>query len=102
MKSIKPVEQHPAARLEFAEALDWYEWHQAGLGARFLEELQKTEQFIARHPSLGSPYKWGTRKRRLHIFPYNMIYTDEADVIWVIAVAHHARKPDYWLNRLLD
>ena len=45
MKSIKPVEQHPAARLELAEALDWYEWHQAGLGARFLEELQKAEQF---------------------------------------------------------
>ncbi len=101
MKS-KPIEYHPAARLEIAEALEWYEWHEAGLGARFLSELGHSERFIARHASLGTPYRYGTRKRRMHIFPYNLIYTVEPEAIWVIAVAHHARKPGYWLKRLLD
>ncbi len=101
MKS-KPIEYHPAARLEIAEALEWYEWHEAGLGARFLSELGQSERVIARHASLGTPHRYGTRKRRMHIFPYNLIYTDEPEAIWVIAVAHHAHKPDYWLTRLLD
>ena len=101
MKS-KPIEYHPAARLEIAEALEWYEWHEAGLGARFLSELGQSEHFIARQPSLGTPHRYSTRKRRMHIFPYNLIYADEPDAIWVLAVAHHARKPGYWLARLLD
>ena len=101
MKS-KPIEYHPAAQLEISEAAEWYEWHEAGLGVRFLEELTQAEQVVSRQPSLGTPHRFNSRKRRMHIFPYNLIYTEESETIWVIAVAHCARKPDYWLKRLLD
>ncbi|MBE0545147.1 MAG: hypothetical protein IH623_27730 [Verrucomicrobia bacterium] len=70
MKS-KPIEYHPAARLEMAEALEWYEWHEAGVGARFLFKLTETEKFVSRQPALGTPHRSGTRKRRMHIFSYN-------------------------------
>lgn len=101
MKS-KPIAYHPDAQLEYLEASEWYEWHEAGLGSRFLEELTQAEQFVSRQPSLGTPHRFDTRKRRMHFFPYNLIYTEELETIWMVAVAHCSRKPDYWVKRLID
>lgn len=32
-------------------------------------------------------------------FPYKLMYAVESDHIYVIAVAHQHRKPDYWTTR---
>lgn len=101
MKS-KPIAYHPDAQLEIAEASAWYQWHEAGLGERFLEELTGAERFVQRQPSLGTPHSFGSRTRRMHIFPYILIYTEEPKRIWVLAVAHCSREPDYWASRLVD
>jgi len=31
-----------------------------------------------------------------------LFYAEEPEIIWILAVAHCARKPNYWLNRLSD
>jgi hypothetical protein len=98
MKS-KPIEHHPDARLEVVEAFDWYELHESGLGERFQSALKEAENFIRRNPQLGSPHKYGTRKRPLKIFPYNLIYSDEPEAVVILAVAHFSRRPDYWRQR---
>ena len=32
-------------------------------------------------------------------FPYKLLYSVEADHLYVIAVAHLHRAPDYWVDR---
>ena len=32
-------------------------------------------------------------------FPYSVIYIVAGDEIQVLAVAHHSRRPGYWLKR---
>ena len=40
------------------------------------------------------------RQRVLRRYPYSIFYVTEAGVIVIVAVAHHKRRPGYWLSRL--
>jgi len=40
------------------------------------------------------------RECPLHRLPYSMIYTDENREVWIVAFAHHKRRPGYWKSRL--
>jgi plasmid stabilization system protein ParE len=42
----------------------------------------------------------GVRKRLVRKFPYAIPYLPDEDVAFVLAVAHHRRRPGYWLPRL--
>lgn len=97
---LKPVEHHPGVRLDVIKAFEWYETHEAGLGARFQKELAAAEKFVRRNPLLGQPHKFGTRKWPLKVFPYILIYSDEPDLILVLAIAHFSRASGYWHRRL--
>jgi hypothetical protein len=33
-------------------------------------------------------------------FPYSVVYLEDEDEIWVLAVAHAKRRPGYWRGRL--
>ncbi|WP_339378699.1 hypothetical protein [Calothrix sp. NIES-2100] len=35
-------------------------------------------------------------------FPYLIFYTELEEVIWVIAIAHSKRKPNYWKQRNIE
>jgi len=96
---LKVVEYHPGAQLDVVKAFDWYESHEPGLGVRFQEELAETEKFIRSNPLLGHPHKFKTRKWPLKVFPYTLIYSDEPDLIFVLAVAHYSRTQRYWHHR---
>jgi len=36
----------------------------------------------------------------LRKFPYSMFYIVEREVVVIVAVAHHKRRPGYWILRL--
>src|SRR5882724_6270433 len=38
----------------------------------------------------------------LHRFPFSVVYAVEANLVLVIAIAHHGRRPGYWTQRLSD
>ncbi len=40
------------------------------------------------------------RKCIINKFPFNILYSVENDYILVIAIAHHHRNPDYWINKI--
>ena len=98
---MKPVKQEHAATLEMEAAARWYEEHVAGLGERFYAEFLTSRQFIQTNPELGSPFEHGTQKWNLRIFPYKIVYCNLPEVIVIIAVAHHSRRPGYWHWRLI-
>ena len=42
----------------------------------------------------------GVRRKSLARFPYSVLYTVDPDVLYIVAVAHQKRRPNYWLRRL--
>ena len=90
---------HPDARAEMREAFNFYDERLDGLGLRFLLSVEQTADRITIHPEAGAPLAGEFRKRIVSGFPYNIIYRVWEDYIYLIAVAHHRRRPGYWRER---
>jgi hypothetical protein len=95
-----------AASAEMAEAAAWYDEPVAGLGERFLLEVEAAFARIDEKPLTGSPWKHrrlpeGVRRMFVRSFPYSSVYIVEPRVI-VVALAHARRRPGYWVNRLSE
>ena len=86
------------AKHELQDAVDFYELEYSGLGKAFKEEVRKVTLRIAVHPEAWSIERGDVRKGLLHKFPYKLLYSIEEDHIFVIAIAHQHRKPDYWVE----
>jgi mRNA-degrading endonuclease RelE of RelBE toxin-antitoxin system len=70
-----------------------------GLGRRFREEVKKAIRRMSEYPKAWSVERKDVRKYLLHKFPYKLLYSIEEDHLFVIAIAHQHRKPDYWIER---
>ncbi|MCC6579760.1 MAG: type II toxin-antitoxin system RelE/ParE family toxin [Phycisphaeraceae bacterium] len=89
----------PLAKLEFDDAFAYYERQQAGLSERFRLAVWTAIGIIERHPHLGREIRPGIRKLVVNRFPYKVIYSVTATDLYVIALAHGHRRPDYWVDR---
>jgi hypothetical protein len=94
------LEFHPAARDEFVAAAEYYETAVPGLGGRFLVAVTHATAAILQHPDVGG--RRGAHARQLIVtgFPYDVVYMFRNDVVSILAVAHHHRRPGYWRDRL--
>ena len=87
------------AEEELNDATAYYAESAPGLGLRFRAEVERSAKVLGRMPLLW-PQVWPpVRRCLLRRFPYALIYAVEADYVFVIAVAHQHRKPDYWVYR---
>ena len=93
----------PEVEKDVAEAADWYEAHQPGLGSEFIEEIVRAWNVLAENPLFNCrrhPIKnirWCYPDR----FPYRIIYeVDDANhAVRVAAVLHAARHDEHWRKR---
>ncbi len=97
------VEFRPEVADDVADAAEWYEQRQPGLGADFVEEIICVWQALADNPLLGCqrhPTK-NLRWRYPERFPYRVIYAvDEANHTVVVAAVLHASRHDrHWQDR---
>ena len=90
---------HPEAWVEMNESFDFYEARLDGLGLRFLSAVEQTVERISTHPEAGALLTGEFRKRIVPGFPYNIVYRVWEDYIYLVAVAHHSRRPAYWRER---
>jgi hypothetical protein len=88
------------ATIELDDAIQFYELQVLDLGKKFLIEVEETIELILRFPQLWSSNTPHTRKAVLRKFPYNIIYSVYKYDIYIIAVAHQNRAPEYWIDRL--
>lgn len=95
-----PLEFEPDASGEVEQTFDWYETQVPGLGHDFLDDLGGALKSIAEMPGAWPKYRRGTRRFRLHRFPYGVVYRIEKDLIRVFAVMHLSRRSGYWFDRL--
>ncbi len=87
------------AKKELDDSIEYYEIEIKGLGIRFREEIKRSLRIIKKMPKIGSPESENVRRYILHKFPYKILYSNEKDHIYIVAIAHMHREPKYWTNR---
>lgn len=83
---------------ELAEAFDWYEEQQEGLGIRFYREIDYYINLMESNPYLFSvKYTNELRAASLNKFPYLIIFwVDETQFkLFIVSIFHTSRKPKY-------
>ena len=72
------------------------------LGVALLEEVERVLTLLPHQPGLGAPYKQTAfRAVPLRRFPYRVFYLEVDDLLWMMALAHNRRRPDYWMRRTI-
>ncbi len=97
---MKPYAFHPAAEGEYIEAAKYYVAIAPNLGVRFYDEMEKLIFQIRRQPDQFFKFSPPARRALSRKFPYSLVYLDEPDRVWIVAVMHAKRRPDYWRGRL--
>ncbi len=87
------------AKQELDDAASFYELEYPGLGERFRSEVKKAILRIVRYPKAWSVERGDVRKCLLHRFPYKILYSIEKDHVFIVALAHQHRRPEYWIDR---
>jgi plasmid stabilization system protein ParE len=90
---------HESADEEFKAAIAFYESQQPGLGDAFLQRASESFELILAQPLAGQVLADAFRRRLIRQFPYSIVYRIENDTVFVLAVAHWSRRPDYWRIR---
>ena len=84
---------------EYSDASLYYESQEPGLGKRFEEEVEWAIRWLVENAS-SLPLRRGIYRRlNLHIFPYYIPFVVRSSTLWVIAVSHQLRRPEYWITR---
>jgi len=90
---------HPDAEVEFNEAIEYYESREEGLGFDFAYEVYTAIGRAAQHPRAWPMLDEEVRRCQVVRFPYGVLYSKEENGIFVLAVMHLHRAPDYWKRR---
>lgn len=90
---------HPDAQAEYEAAIGWYQARSAGAAARFEAEVERVLELIDANPQTFPKYDDEHRFAVLQRFPYSLVFQFQLNCIYVIAVAHGSRSPDYWQSR---
>ena len=92
---------HPAAEADHLESVAYFESKRPGLGASYLAEFEEMMTHVCEVPH-RYPIEKDTDIRRTGMdrFPYTVYFRETAGSVQVLAVAHHRRRPSYWLGRL--
>lgn len=90
------------------EALDEYldaarhSENRFGLGKSFIAAVEESLALVADDPGKFQEVGMGIRIFRMRRFPFYLFYQylSDQNLITIYAVAHHARRPEYWRERI--
>jgi len=99
---VKRYQFHAAARAEYDAALVWYAQRSQDAAAGWIDLVSDGIESICSTPDAWPLWRGRTdvRRRVLKRFPYSLVYLVHEDQVVILAVAHHKRRPGYWLPRL--
>ena len=90
---------HPEAETEFAQAIEYYEEKEEGLGYDFAVEVYITIERILAYPKAWPFLEGEIRRSLVKRFPYGILYAEEDKEIFIVAVMHLHRDSEYWKHR---
>lgn len=89
-----------AARREFRDAALYYEDQRQGLGTEFTNAIHEAIDEILAFPKAFARIEAEVRKCAARRFPYAVIYSLEGEEVWIVAIMHQHRDPEYWKERV--
>ena len=93
------IEFHPEAQSELENARRWYREHNQIAARAFVTEVLRALKSIAESPETWPRTRANERRFVLKRFPYSIIYRTRETDVFITAIAHHRRLPDYWHGR---
>jgi toxin ParE1/3/4 len=96
-----PVRILASAEGDIAQAQDWYEQRDAGLGNRFVRAVRETTDRIERNPFTYQVAVEDARKAPVHGFPYAVWYRVLPDQSVVVACLAHRQDRKLAIKRAL-
>lgn len=90
---------HKAAEEEIYQAFDWYAERSEIAAHAFVQELISTMRLAVRSPEAWPTGVGNTRRIVFPRFPFDLVFRVRNQTIQIVAVAHHRRRPSYWLDR---
>jgi plasmid stabilization system protein ParE len=97
---VPRVAFHIDAERELNEAATYLEREQDYQGTLFLDAFDRAIARLLEYPYAGRLRRRGVRRWVLRHWKYNIVYSVTSYGIYVIAVAHHSRRENYWRDRL--
>lgn len=99
---MRPHRFHPAALADYQAAAVWYAERSAAAAVGFTAAIDDAIDGARELPEAWPawPGRTDVRRRTLRRLPYSVIYVIQNDTIVIVAVAHHKRRPGYWLGRM--
>jgi len=97
---VKPIHFHPDVEKDISGSFAWYETELKGLGLQFISELEQGFDAISYAPSTWVTFEYGFRRYILTRFPFSVVYKEEGKEVYIIAVMHNCRNPEYWKDRV--
>jgi len=97
---IERVIYTPEADDDVAEAYNWYEGCEPGLGEDFLRCIEACVQTIQRHPQLYPIAIDKFRRALVRRFPFEVFYEVAGKSLIVYSVFHCSQDPQKWRDRL--
>ena len=91
---------HPAASPEYLEAIAYYAAIHVERGERFDAEIQRLASEVSMDPQRFFRFHFPAQRALSSEFPYSVVYLDQPDRVWIVAVMHAKRRPGYWRMRL--
>jgi plasmid stabilization system protein ParE len=85
---------------EMNDAILYYELKFTGLGDAFKEEIKRSVKRIVKYPKAWTPIDDEIRKYVMHKYPFSIYYSIDKNTLYIIAIAHQHRKPNYWIDRI--
>lgn len=75
------------------EAASFYEARVPGLGAAFLDDVDRSIEMICESPRIGAAAGRTFRKLLVRRFPYSIIYALRDEELVIVAIAHQRKRP---------
>jgi len=86
----------PLAEKDIAETYKWYNQEQEGLGDTFLDQLERSLEFIKKTPAQYQIRFKDVRMVKVNRFPICIHYTIEENTVFVHAALSTSRDPQLW------
>ena len=99
---MKPARFHDEAKAEIAHETLYYSAVSRALAERFVKAVEDAVALASEFPTMGTTYKYGTRRCYPKKFPLSIVYLDRRNEIYILALAPFSRKPGYWKSRRND
>ena len=88
------------AENDLADAVEWYEGQEPGLGLTLIAHVEAAVELIVTHPAMGTLTGPGTVRRVLvKRFPYAVYYLQQSEHVVVVAILHQRQDRQAVLRR---